>query len=867
MLRRFWIFLLLFPSAVFAQFTEDFSDGNFTSNPTWTGDDSLFVIDAGELRSNSSGANTYYLSTPCTTATDAQWELYFNMKFSTSGSNYVDVYLISDVADLNVPNNGYFVRIGNTNDEISLYSISTGTESMIIDGTDDTINSGSTNPFNIKVTRDTANLWTLFYDDGATGTYVLEDTVTSNVVSTSSFFGIAIEQSTAAGPINSHYFDNINVSTIPVDSFPPTITSHNVISNIALDVYFNEPLNQASAETITNYTVDNAIGNPISAVLDPGDFTLVHLTFTNPFGNGDTNTITITSVSDGSGNSITVPETATFMFFVPETAALYDILINEIFADPSPVVGLPDAEFAELYNNSNKIIDLNGFYFSDNTNVLNLTGKILPPGGYLILCANGDTSSFKSFGAVMGVSSWSTLLNNAGDDMFLRDSDSNIIHTVSYTDDWYNNTFKDGGGWSLEMIDPSNPCAEESNWAASVNADGGTPGKQNSVYGSNPDTDSPVLVRADVLDSVNVQLTFDENLNSNGVDSAIYVINKGISVSLDSLLSPRTVKLTLSTELQKSTIYTVTVTGLDDCVGNTIGVNNTADFVFPEQGLVGDLIINEVLFNPRDNNSGTGSDFVEIYNNSTRYIDLAGWQLANWDKDTIDNLKSITANPYVIFPGNYVVLSKDIANIEYEYPLGIVETYLEMSSMPSYINGDGMVILISSVNTVIDSFSYDEDMHFVLLNDVNGVSLERLDFDRLTSDKTNWHSAAEAVGFATPGYLNSQYTPSSTSGEVSVNPEVFSPDNDGVDDVVNINYAFDDAGFVGSITIFDSNGRPVKYLIKNELLGTEGTFSWDGSNEISERARIGIYVVYFEVFGVNGEIKHFKKACVLGAKL
>ena len=856
------LFLVL-PFFVKAQVVDDFTDGDYTANPTWTGIDSLFVIDAGELRSNKGDAATYYLSTPSTLSLGVQWEFFINLKFSTSGANYVDVYLMSDAADLLTTSNGYFVRIGNTADEISLYEVVGSTPTMIIDGVDGLVGSSSSNPYNIRVTRDSSSLWTLEYDAGPTGTYTNAGSVVNSTVTAGSFFGVYIEQSAAASPKFSHFFDNFNVGLMPVDTVPPSISSLVVLSDTTLDVTFDEVVEQTSAETLLNYTADQGLNSPVSAVRDPLDSSVVHLQFSSQFQNGTTYTLSVANISDNNGNAITGAVSDNFLYFVAEAPALYDVVINEIFADPSPAVGLPEREFVELHNNSAKILDLAGYSFSDGGTPVMLASKVLLPGGYLILCDEDDTGVFQSFGDVMGVASFPGL-NNTGDELTLRSNTGELLHTVAYSDSWYNNSFKDDGGWTLELIDPSNPCAEASNWASCVNANGGTPGIQNSTSASNPDTEAPKLLRADVIDTLNVLLTFSEPLDSPGVASVAYAISPVVNIVTDSLLSSTTIKITLAANLASQVIYTATINGAMDCVGNLIGSENSAQFALAQQGTPGDVIVNEILSNPTQD----GSDFVEIYNNSNRFIDLNGWHLANWDNDTIDNFAPITTSAYVIFPGEYVVLTTSPSDIASDYPLGEEDTYLELGSMPSYNNDEGTVILANNLFEVSDSVTYNSDMHFSLLKDVDGVSLERLDFNRPAHEHTNWLSAAETVGFATPGYKNSQSNPAdSLAGEVVVLPEIFSPDNDGVDDVVDINYAFESGGFVGSIFIYDAKGRLIKSLVKNEFLGSEGTFSWDGTLENGEKGRLGIYVIFFEAFGVLGEIKQFKRSCVLAGKL
>src|SRR4051794_17726368 len=107
-----------------AQIADDFNDSNFTTNPTWTGDtDDWTVNDGGQLQSNNTTAkSTFYLSTPNSLATSAQWEFSVQLAFNTSSANYVDAFLTASATRLTDSNTvGYFVRLGNTDDDICLY--------------------------------------------------------------------------------------------------------------------------------------------------------------------------------------------------------------------------------------------------------------------------------------------------------------------------------------------------------------------------------------------------------------------------------------------------------------------------------------------------------------------------------------------------------------------------------------------------------------------------------------------------------------------------------------------------------------------------------------------------------------------------
>ena len=131
----------------------------------------------------------------------------------------------------------------------------------------------------------------------------------------------------------------------------------------------------------------------------------------------------------------------------------------------------------------------------------------------------------------------------------------------------------------------------------------------------------------------------------------------------------------------------------------------------------------------------------------------------------------------------------------------------------------------------------------------------------------NWHSASESSGWGTPGMINSQYFNNGNSQELLavVNP-VFSPDNDGYEDVAQFSYKLNISGTVGNAVIYDNKGRLIKKILSNELLSTEGTITWDGTMDNGEKARVGIYMIYFETFTISGEVHAEKKTVTLLTK-
>jgi hypothetical protein len=545
----------------------------------------------------------------------------------------------------------------------------------------------------------------------------------------------------------------------------------------------------------------------------------------------------------------------------------FDVVITEIMADPSPVVGLPNAEYVEIKNVSTGPFNLNGWKLSDATSTATITSNFtLQPDSMAILCSTGNVSLLSGFGRTIGVSSFPSL-DNDGDLVSLKSPQGKIIHAVNYTIDWYQNEVKKDGGWSLEMIDTKNPCTEKNNWKASVDPGGGTPGRKNSVDGLNNDIAPPQLIRTYSLDSVTVVALFDEPLDSlsASIVSNYSMTNNAISVALPQVPLFNSVVLKLSSPLQKRTIYTLTINNVKDCKGNTIGVYNKARAGIAEEALLNDVVINEILFNPRPN----AYDYAEVYNRSDKIVDAGKLYIANRNSSgVLSSIKKLSETPFYIFPDDYIVVTEDALSLQHEYLVQNPQSVLVLSSLPSFPDDKGIVVITNSQGNVVDEVSYSEKWHFALISDDEGIALERIDPNDSSQKQSNWHSSASTAGYGTPTYKNSQFKQSNAvNATIEVNPKVFSPDNDGHDDIATISYQVAEAGYVANISIFDANGRLVRYFVKNALLGLKGSWNWDGLNENGQKLPVGMYIIYTEIFNLQGKKKQFKNTIVLTRNL
>lgn len=1138
MLRLFLLlFLALTTSSSYCQFQDNFSDGNINNNPVWVGDTQLFRVnfsDELQLFDTAYSQTSSWISTSSKAIKNAGWEFKFQLDFNPSTSNYLRFYLVSDKLDVSGSLDGYYVQIGESgsNDRVRLMKQSGTSSSALINGRNGVV---ATAPKGwIKVTRDSLGNWELFSDTSLNRSgYISEGLALNDDFFESAYSGVLCRYTSTRDSL--FYLDSILVTgTFYQDTTKPKIDSISVLSDSTLWLSFTEKVELSSGQNVSNFVVNNGIGNPVSAAIDGIDSSVLILRFAMKFSNLQENELVVSNVQDRTGNTMNTTNLK-FTFFRFDTPSVRDVLINEIMCDPNPPVALPDNDWVELYNKSNKVFNLKNWEFSDRSSsgqvglpdfvlkplqhivlchrsdsaamaavsqgtilfldkfpalnagddlltlrdsvgnivdqveyddswyrsddkndggftlelinphhpcpgsdnwigsesldggtpgyrnstyntqtpsdqpkiervvvngdtsitlflsraipradlitgsyaitngytaaqvlvttdpaqrvelvlstrmmkgqqnevsisgvsdcfgntfdptsaafgigrrpqrfevvinelfpdpdqtktslpenefieVYNTTqdlisldscylsdlssyarikGVEIGPESYVILCENNAVNAYSGYGIAYGVTSWPSL-NNSGDRITLRLPDSSTIHAVNYTDEWYQNEDKSDGGWTLEMIDAKNPCGGISNWRASNNTNGGTPGGLNSIKGDNPDNTPPKMVSVEVVNENTIKLVYDEVISLSDPEKFSIVTFPGSGGQTKTIVDDFTVQVSYTKGFSARVLYEVASTGLVDCNGNQlIDEGQRLTFGLPEEANRKDVVINEVLFNPY---SGYSSDYVEVYNRSPKIIELRNWSLCTYDYtlDTISSCKPVLETSKLFFPEEILLFSRNSSEVGKLYPTNDKTRFVQMESLPGFSNDEGVVILLNDSGKVIDRLDYDEEMHNALIRDPDGVSLERIDFERNTRDRTNWHSAAQTVGFGTPGLPNSQFIQATDfSSNFTLEPETFSPDNDGFDDILNINYEFDEPGFVANVDIHDADGRLIRQLVNSQLLEVKGSISWDGSTDNGERAKSGIYVVFFEVYHPDGQTQRFKKAAVVATK-
>ncbi len=540
----------------------------------------------------------------------------------------------------------------------------------------------------------------------------------------------------------------------------------------------------------------------------------------------------------------TLNDVMNFSFRVyPPPANYNDVVINEIMYTP----GSGQPEWIELFNKTDKEINLNKWKISDNNTTTKIINNdfFIPPRSYILISKDSAIKNIFVIKSPLLVANFPSL-NNTGDAVVIKDSLNTIVDSLFYQPSWGGNN-----GSSLERISFDNPSFDSSNWETSSSKSKATPGYINSVTQKqydieasdlifepeNPYFDNDVQIKAKIVNkgklNANFSLQLFEDTNNDSIPDILIKSLENLSLGQNdsSVIDLGYSIINLS---NKRSFY------LDALFSNDEDTSNNYTYKSISPGYPAKtILINEIMYSP----SGGEPEWIEIYNTSQDSVNVKNWSVT----DVITTpVKAVIKEDIFIPSKGYLVIAKD-DNIKNYHR--IIPAKIAVLNLPVLNNDYDGVVFKDNRDIVMDSVIYNKN-----LGGTNGFSLERKSIETGSNLSGNWGSSLD-IELSTPGRINSITT---KQHDLAISEITFNPRFPTSGENVNINAKIKNLGTsraesfsVNFLYNSDSNSTSEKILSteSNLNLNPDDSIIISSSsyiNKISTKILTAAQVIYNE---------------------
>ena len=496
------------------------------------------------------------------------------------------------------------------------------------------------------------------------------------------------------------------------------------------------------------------------------------------------------------------------------------ILINEFMSAPNN----DQSEFVELFAFRN--LDMVEWSISDNhLDPVLLNTISVSSGDFIVVLSDSNMMDILDGNAHLFFPFNFPSLNNSGDGIYLFDHTESVIDSLNYDTDWPLTSER-----STEKIRQSYTSNGSSNWLLADENISMTPGANNSVMVLDVDgmiildsiTYSPIPPYPDSVVTILIPIvnagvesfdgTFSIEMNDDEIgDGTIPIISMGDTIIIESkIVSPI------------SGLHSISI--ILDIVDDGNYENNIATFLLPVRYLFGSVLVNEFFPLP----DSTESEFVEI-------IPQTNVNINNWTIRDLGGAKGVLPN-LDLSAFTYCLITDDSSFLDIIPDTSIL--ILPGNGLPGLNNSSETIYILDHTESVIDSLQYNENWSLM-----DSRSVEKYRITDTSNEPNNWGISVGEAG-KTPGFQNSLFFSDLPSkGSVTISPDPFSPDGDGIDDELTITYSLPYLGAAIRWEIIDMAGRVIAKPYYNYQVGQNGKLTWNGKRDNGKSARIGIYVM------------------------
>ena len=375
-----------------------------------------------------------------------------------------------------------------------------------------------------------------------------------------------------------------------------------------------------------------------------------------------------------------------------------------------------------------------------------------------------------------------------------------------------------------------------------------------------PDKSPPELINARAIDSVTLELTFNENIDLKTKGQSILIQPGSIRPSVISVFHHK-LQIKIEREFNSGTTYTCFTNSIADTAQNESGLQEASfEYIKLSTPYSGEIVINEILFDP----STGDSPFIELLNTSDKYFKFSDIFISITKSSTVPVIPIV--GEFILNPKSFVVITNDRTSTITNFPTHNQNAIIETGNF-SLPRDFGSVVLRNRNGIIIDSVYFSDGFHHILLDDKRGVALERISPMFPAQNISGWNSASESSGWGTPGLANSHYISLDTvTSEYTLVHKTFSPDGDGHEDFILIRFADSVAGNLATIRVYDEFGRKVSVIMRNELLGNGSAAKWAGTSDDQQNSETGIYILLIEIMNDKGIVSKYKEAVILATR-
>ena len=760
------------------------------------------------------------------------WELNVSLDFTPSPQNNLKIYLASSHPNLKNAENAWFLQVGGETgdqDKLSLFRQKNNQRTLLAESKPGILGDKAFN-ISFRVQLDEKGFWQVFTKADSSQIWLPSFDYSGKEELKGFYTGLLLTYT--ASRAKQFNFDDWKMEGLLLDLTKPVVDKWSVNFLQHLEIYFSKPLDKATNKLLDFQCreVEGEKKTIKSVTLDSVNPYLLHFYF-------DTIKPNVTYEFQGKVTDRSKNENNISFYFDKKTGVKPlpgDLLFTEILAAPSSG---KQAEFIELHNPTKQFIQLVSAKIMVNKSTLELPDLILSPGEYLVIHHLKDSLFFKEVKHTFGSSSFPSLPNAGGTLELMELGVSLDKMTYGLFPAWQHSV---ATGKSLEKRSLSHLSDCLLNWISCSNDMGHSMGIENDAFYLalpffEPLADHIFPSSADTLqfiahvplkwpDTTDVSLFTNQNLE-------IKSITKG-SQSNEWTLH-------LKKPIDSGIIYPFNVLkGLKNCLGQENNQPQAMRLAIPQKPAKEESIfINEILFDALP----FQKPFVEIQVNTKYPIDM---NYLHWG-----DRKEVNFSQRVLFPFEPYAITENPAALIQQYGSSTENKRIIAGETPLLNRTQGsMSLFYDELET--DIITYDKAWHSPWLRSTTGISLERKGAQSKGSNQSGWLSAAGFKTGASPGRENTSFgkEQSLVNEAVFLNPPSFTPYNQ----LQCCTISPVNSGSIVNIRIFDSLGNEVKYLVKNQVLGSNDEICWDGKQQYEVPLAQGHYIWWIELLNANG---------------